>query len=305
MSNDVQFYQWTQHDAVAQLPRVLEQHLPYSNALYNRIIAPQNTPERRCVFAATFAVTDAVPETFTVFFSDRNRKSESQVWVYNSLQSTPYPDKDVLRAHTLSLLRFIQSLEIPDAPGWPFDSILRFAMLHDCVYNAMEDFIKPGLKYSSVWKAYMIKLDVSRPAPLEGFTLCRVPDDQLDVVLATSTIPRQASTMKALPSAALLDAGRLVAWAYIGIDGSFATLYTIPEYRRQGLGTHVVKQLLAQLKACEFADIGFHGASGWTQSDVSETNVQSQGVMSKLGGTSDWRTVYCRVDLDQISHSNF
>ncbi len=54
--------------------------------------------------------------------------------------------------------------------------------------------------------------------------------------------------MLLLPNVGILsEAGKLVAWGYIGIDGSFATLYVLEEYRGKGLATSVAVELMAEV----------------------------------------------------------
>lgn len=103
----VHFYAWPQEVAVTILPRLLRSHLPHSNALYNRILAPQNTPDRRCLFAASFAPPASTleetiagshdscaggdgyegPTEYTLLFADRSRTLESQCWIYSTYQN--------------------------------------------------------------------------------------------------------------------------------------------------------------------------------------------------------------------------
>ena len=112
--------------------------------------------------------------------------------------------------------------------------------------------------------------------------MARVPDEQLDLVISTSSIPRQAETLKQQPSVGLLDGeGKMVAWGYIGIDASFATLYVLPGHRGKGLAKCVAVELIGRLGRGEFADLGFDGRSGWVHSDVYEGNEGSERMMSR------------------------
>lgn len=134
-----------------------------------------------------------------------------------------------------------------------------------------------------------------------GFTLSRVPEEQLDIVLSTSEIKRQPSTYLVLPSVGVLnESGKLVAWGYIGIDGSLATLYVLPEYRGRGLATRVAMELLGRLARGEYADLGYAGSSGWVHADVKMGNEGSEGVMRALGGEVWWVSSYLWVDGDRF-----
>jgi GNAT superfamily N-acetyltransferase len=306
------FYSHPQSIAVSAFLPILHPHLPHSNPLYNRLQAPHNTPSRHCLFAATFPPnTPTVPENYTILFADRSRHSESQIWLFNPLITTPSsqglstPQQETLTAHLTAVILFLRDLHIPEAPGWPFSPVLRFACLHEyltvSIVKIAED--KDALAKHTDWNAWNISTSsiasaVNKRKPLpEGFTVGRVPEEQLDIVLSTSVIQRQPSTILMLPNAGLLNAeGKLVAWGYIGIDGSFATLYVLPEYRGKGLASYVAVELLGRLSRGEFSDFGFHGKSGWVHSDVHDGNRESEGVMKSLGGTTEWVTSYVWVD---------
>lgn len=135
----------------------------------------------------------------------------------------------------------------------------------------------------------------------EGYTVGRVPSEQLDAVISTSSIPRQPSTQALLPSVGVLnESGLLVAWGYIGIDGSFATLFVQPEYRGKGLSKIVAVELLRASQAGEFADMGFDGKSGWVHSDVYEGNEGSEAVMRSIGGRIEAQSFYIWIDSEKF-----
>jgi len=188
---------------------------------------------------------------------------------------------------------FLKNLYIPEAPGWPFSPIMIFACLHEYITQTVVKLAeeKDALSKTTEWNLWNISTSAiakgakeRRPLP-EGYTVGKVPEDQLDIVLSTSSIPRQASTMLMLPSVGVLNPhGKLVAWGYIGIDGAFSTLYVLPEERGKGMASWVAVELLRRLDGGEFADMGFDGKSGWVHSHVYEGNKESAGVMKSLGG---------------------
>lgn len=338
MSEPATFEAWPESRALQIFPRILAHFLPLSNPLYNRIIAPQNAG-RHCLYSASFPVSAAsefaeivddavrthktVP-SFTILFADRSRHAESQVWVFNPLVAQKSPltreQSEGLRADVRAMLFHIKAMEILEAPGWPFSPICRFGCLHEVLTAAVLDVAKEynETPRSSSWNGYIISLaspTISSPPALPaGFELGLVPEDQLDIVMSTSTIPRQKATLLQLPNCALTDlsTGKIVAWAYIGIDASFATLYVREEYRNRGFSTAVAMGLLSRLRDGVFSKVvckaegenaevrGFDGGSGYVHSDVHEHNDASMGVMRRLGGTSTWKTSYTWVDLDKI-----
>jgi RimJ/RimL family protein N-acetyltransferase len=130
----------------------------------------------------------------------------------------------------------------------------------------------------------------------------RVPEDQIDIVVSTSSIPRQLSTLKLQANVGIMNPeGELCAWGYLGIDGSLATLYVLPEYRGKGLATQVAVELLTRLERGEFSDLGYAGKSGYVHSDVKVGNEGSEGVMKSIGGKVEWQSAYLHVDSDRFT----
>ncbi|PMD65102.1 uncharacterized protein K444DRAFT_520606, partial [Hyaloscypha bicolor E] len=292
---------------------LLFSHLPHSNPLYNRIRCPQNLPSRHCIFAATFPPSTNPSETYTILFGDRSRHWESQIWIFNPLITTPSlskAQKETLSAHLEEAsIYFFKNTPIPQAPGWPFSPILKYGSLHEHIGSALLNIgsAKDAVPRITRWNSWIVSTsNVSsssseRRALPGGYTVARVPEDHLEIVIATSTIPRQASTLLLLPSVGLLnEEGRLVAWGYIGIDGSFATLYVLPDHRGKGLASFVAVELLSRLERGEFQDLGFDGNSGWTHSDVKVGNRESKGVMKSVGGSVGWESNYIWIDSDKF-----
>lgn len=317
----VRYYQWPQELAVETFPMLLQPYLPLSNPLFNRIRAPHNTTDRHCLFAATFPPSpnpvsapsdDHLYPTF--LFADRSRHVESQVWIFNPLvrasDALTAIQSSRLSEHVRALLLFLRETPIPEAPGWPFSPIIRFAALHEALARVLIGTAQAmdAVVRMSEWQFFGIPISPAIPmlgekdAVPSGFRLSSVPDDQLDIVLSTSLIPRQASTMRALPSAALLAAetGKLVAWAYLGVDQSFATLYVLPDYRGRGLARCVGAALLRGLRDGAYVHMGYDGASGWAHADIHDGNHGSVGVVSSLGGRDLGRSVYVSVDAGKI-----
>ncbi|KAI9049539.1 hypothetical protein LZ554_006567 [Drepanopeziza brunnea f. sp. 'monogermtubi'] len=322
----IQFYIHAQKAAIERFPPILYPHLPLSNPLYNRILAPHNTPRRHCLFAATFPPStppELIPETYTILFADRSRHLESQIWLFNPLVTlhppTPLPPaahRSLLAQHIEATILFLRDVQIPEAPGWPFSPVLKFACLHETIGTILlEELVgtarEEAVPRATTWNMWLVQTATisaargAREGALlllpDGYTMARVPEDQLDIVISTSSIPRQASTLKLQPSIGLRDGeGRMVAWGFVGIDGSLATLYVLPAYRGKGLARCVAEELVGRLGRGEFADLGFDGRSGWVHSDVCDGNEGSEGVMRALGGTVGCRSQYIWVDSTKL-----
>ncbi|KAE9374534.1 hypothetical protein N431DRAFT_437974 [Stipitochalara longipes BDJ] len=308
----VQFFLHPQEIAISSFSPLLFPHLPHSNPLYNRVRSPQNLPSRHCIFAATFPPSTSPSGIFTLLFADRSRHLESQIWVFNSLITVPMlstAQKNALNVHMEASIYFLKNTPILAAPGWPFSPILRYACLHEHITSALLAVgeAKDAVPRITTWNLWTVSTSCvpssckERRALPGGYTIARVPEDQLEIVMSTSTIPRQASTLRLLPNVGLLDeGGRLVAWGYIGIDGSFATLYVLPTYRGRGLASLVALELLSRLGRGKFQDLGLDGSSGWIHSDVKVGNTASEGVMKSLGGSIGWESSYTWIDSDRF-----
>jgi ribosomal protein S18 acetylase RimI-like enzyme len=209
-----------------------------------------------------------------------------------------------------SLLYFLKHIQIPLAPGWPFSPLLKFACLHETITATLLSIAEPkdALKYITKWNIWLVStLELANasakpPKSLpEGFTISRVPEDQIQTVIDTSSIPRQASTYLMLPNVGVLNKdGKLAAWGYIGIDGSLATLYVLPPYQRRGLATLVATELLKSLKEGGFKDLGYSGETGWVHADVYDGNAGSEAVMKSLGGKVWWESAYVHIDCEKF-----
>jgi ribosomal protein S18 acetylase RimI-like enzyme len=317
----ITFHRWPQALAQSHFPNTLKPYLPESNPVYNRVLAPQNTPSRHCLFAATFPPPcanepppSAPAPAFAILFADRSRHHEAQVWLFNSLCATAPPALSstardrLLHAHVAAAVAFLRDTPVPAAPGWPFHPILRFACLHAVPAAALAALATAhaALAHRSEWDAHAASLDAlpsARPPLPPRYAFGSVRDEhQLARVLAASTIPRLASSLRALPSAALFDAaGAMVAWAYVAIDGSLATLYVRPEDRGKGLAAAVVWTLLVRLRDGEFAAYrGGNGGSNYVLADVGPENVASRKTLEKLGFKALWRSSYLWVDSSKI-----
>jgi hypothetical protein len=310
--NRVQFFLHPQETANSTFLPLLFPHLPHSNPLYNRIRSPQNLPSRHCIFAATFPPSTSPSGTYSILFADRSRHLESQIWIFNPLIILPSlssAQKETLNAHMEASIYFFKTTAVPQAPGWPFSPILRYGCLHEYIGSTLLKIgqAKDAVSRITRWNLWTVSTSKVYSSCREkralpgGYTLARVPEDQLEIVLATSTIQRQPSTLLLLPSVGLLnDEGKLVAWGYIGIDGSFATLFVLPDYRGRGLASFVAVALLSRLEKGEFRDMGFDGSSGWTHSDVKAGNQESEGVMKSVGGSLGWESLYIWIDSDKF-----
>ncbi|KAH8821626.1 hypothetical protein F5884DRAFT_768498 [Xylogone sp. PMI_703] len=272
--------------------------------------------------------------SLTKTYADETAQSK-----FHAFDSLTPEQQSILQAHVLSTVQFLKASEVPEAPGWPFHPNLRFACLHPFIYVPLTDLAKKrdAFPYMTSWNFWLAPTKAAANPALdpatdeiqpanpsgsgalpEGFTFARVREVDLDTVISTSSIPRQKSTLLQLPNVAIFknpspyppasvsdfvspnSEHELVAWAYIGIDGSLATLYVQPSYRNRGFAKSVAKELLRRLGDGDFRDLGFDGQGGWVHADVKVGNAGSEGVMKSVGAEVVWTTVYCWVDSEKF-----
>ena len=132
---------------------------------------------------------------------------------------------------------------------------------------------------------------------------------------STSTTPSTNPTPNS-PSPTQSD---LIAWAFLGVDGSLTSLHVEPPHRGLGLAKAVSRRLF-RLLADDAPAMGFGpvvaavdgagkeeeedgggGGEGWAHSDVAVGNVGSAGVARGLGGVEGWRVRWVGVDLRAVA----
>jgi hypothetical protein len=320
----VKFYEYSDPSPILSF---LKDLMPIAASTYHRIQSPQNTPDRCTVIlcscppgqplTAPGAEDAAVERNITVCFADRSRHHESQIWIFNTLclkavspgELSPQEHK-LLINHLRCLFRKIKEIGDRHASAdvkplnYPFPSLLRLATLHEA--TTIRDMVSP--KYHSQWDAMVFYTPSMPESLLEklplGYKLGTVPETELETVVSTSHIRRQASTLLELPNTAVFAMSPegttedLVAWAYLGIDKSLATLFVVPGHRGKGLAKIVILKLL-----CDLRD-GVAG-KGKAQSDccladVACDNFASLGACKALGARFGWRSSYIRFELDEI-----
>ncbi|KAJ5885038.1 hypothetical protein N7495_009548, partial [Penicillium taxi] len=133
-----------------------------------------------------------------------------------------------------------------------------------------------------------------------------VLDSQLDLVQSRTHIPRSRAQLSTMPGVAIYyDPPQVrvdetteewpIAWAFLGVEGSLATLHVEPEHRGKGLALSLSRETMRRGMAdggvfcAEKAGIEDEGlksaVQGWTHADVAQYNTASKKVMEKVGGS--------------------
>jgi ribosomal protein S18 acetylase RimI-like enzyme len=148
----------------------------------------------------------------------------------------------------------------------------------------------------------------NQPLP-QGLVYTTVRASEFALVRSRTSIPRKDRTLALLPSAGIrldgADADTLIAWAFLGPDGSLSTLHVEPEYRKRGLGKALTLRVFGLLGDGADGKAGFEDVQDqekWCHSDVSRDNRESTAVAKGLGGREGWVCYWVLVDLKRCSN---
>ncbi|OQD77199.1 hypothetical protein PENDEC_c003G00824 [Penicillium decumbens] len=141
----------------------------------------------------------------------------------------------------------------------------------------------------------------------------------LDLVQSRTHIPRPRAQLMTLPGMALYygegdgegdgeDEDEMpIAWGFLGVDGSVATLHVEPEHRGKGLALALSKQVMHRGMAPEgvfgpdrsgIRDEMLRRTLGdWVHSDVAQYNKASRRVMEKIGGEVKTTVMWAVLEL--------
>ncbi|KAI2833035.1 hypothetical protein CBS147321_2840 [Aspergillus niger] len=121
-----------------------------------------------------------------------------------------------------------------------------------------------------------------------------IPREKLGLVRSRTVIPRSEETLAKLRSCAVYRDGseEPVAWAFLGTDGTLATLHVEEEVRGLGLAGVVGREVMR--RGIE-EDMSLN--DGWMHSNAAEDNLASRRVMEKLGGRVGWMVCWCVLEV--------
>jgi GNAT superfamily N-acetyltransferase len=87
-----------------------------------------------------------------------------------------------------------------------------------------------------------------------------------------------------------------VAWAFLGVEASLASLHVEPEFRRLGLAKAVTAKLFSEYMEA----FGTREGEQWAHSDVAEDNEASVRVQESLGGRKGHQGWWMSLDLRRV-----
>lgn len=154
------------------------------------------------------------------------------------------------------------------------------------------------------------------PTLPHGYAFSPLEVEELGLVVRRTAIPKRVRTLGGLAGVGVRRRGKggrrvvdgdgdggdggdggLVAWGFIGVDGSLSTLHVEAEERGVGLGKAVAGWLVGMVGVGEGED---GSGGGWVSGDVAVGNEASEGVMRAVGGKRGWMVRWVAVDLGKV-----
>lgn len=256
-------------------------------------------------------------------------------WESDPSQPTP-AQEDVQNNHIRSLLKHIKTLPVPESHHREFldaelakaaaeeedatandkdssglsrsdyashlhnSSIILLGAVHEKTNQIIN---RTGLNewgevpnHTYIFSSLPSSLPAPRPLP-EGLQWGTLQYSDYALVRSRTQIPRQDKTLAILPQLAVRDAeNRLVAWAFVGLDGSLTTLHVEAEYRGKGLAKAITVKLFTEKMEALWED----GVDKMAHGYVVEGNTASSAVCTSLGGKNKWDAYWIRVDLEKV-----
>jgi len=146
-----------------------------------------------------------------------------------------------------------------------------------------------------------------------GFEFGHVPSEALELVRQRSEIRRTVSTLAELagmavfttptatddgPDVEAADRGQIVAWGFLGVDGSVNALHVEPPWRGLGLAKAVMRRLLRRGDYGTWFEGEEDGYAG--HADVHGDNRASRAVCARSGARYGWDVHWVRINLGVV-----
>lgn len=124
------------------------------------------------------------------------------------------------------------------------------------------------------------------------------------LVRSRTHLPRSDETLSRIPGvAAYVDQPgdgeeTPIAWVFLGLDGSLATLFVEPEHRGKGIAEALSREVMRRgmAEGGIWREVGEDGEV-WVHANVLATNRASRRVLEKLGGEVGWTNTWTVVEL--------
>jgi GNAT superfamily N-acetyltransferase len=124
------------------------------------------------------------------------------------------------------------------------------------------------------------------------------------LVRSRTHLPRSDETLSRIPGVAVYvdrpteGEEKPIAWVFLGLDGSLATLFVEPEHRGKGIAEAISRELMRRgmVEGGIWREVGDEGEM-WVHANVPATNGASRRVLEKLGGEVAWTNTWTVVEL--------
>ncbi|PVH88374.1 hypothetical protein DL98DRAFT_566019 [Cadophora sp. DSE1049] len=270
----------------------LSNHLPHSIALFRRLQF-MNMKGGKTPNSHVFTLFKS-PDIFTVAYLDFSRGTETEMWLYSSMERLPESEIEAkCQEQVLEIIMRARDIESPyvEANGArATPRIVLIGSLHEKTLRFLE--AQQRVKQASGPHFKFIFEAGDLPPEIDGEDLVYSEIRRCDIplVLSRTDIPRKERTMTLLPSMAVTVNKDPIAWGFLGPDASLTSLHVEENYRGQGLAKAIARKLFVE-KASAF------GLERIYHADVGTSNLQSQGVCKSLGGKADLCVYWAWIKL--------
>lgn len=130
-----------------------------------------------------------------------------------------------------------------------------------------------------------------------GLKWGEVREQDMDLVKSRTIIPRSTRTLLSMKCIGVFEekTDTLVAWTFLGLDGSLTALYTEEAWRGKGIAKAMVVKIFQQYAPGIAVD---DNGDAWSHADVYMGNIQSESVCKSLSGKAMWTCFWVRTDLE-------
>ncbi|KLU87761.1 hypothetical protein MAPG_06754 [Magnaporthiopsis poae ATCC 64411] len=296
---------------------LLQAHLPKSFALLRRLQFAQRAPSptSHVLIATSRGDGGETGHHFAAAYVDVFKAPETQVWLYSTLEdSVPDddsddgtvtataalpdgPDVDRCVEQVLAMLRRVRDIsrEAEADNAGPPVGIDGVGRPDSFMVGALDETVRRLLLERGVRTLYrnphykfLFRVgDLPTPSGLRPLAADMrwdaIGKEDVPLIISRTNIPKTESTLMTLPSLGIrLSDGTLVAWSFLGVDGTLSTLHCEEPFRGRGLAKAMATKLIKDHNE------GF-GNDGFCAADVHISNAQSQAVCRSIGGRKGWR----------------
>ncbi|CAM1505802.1 Fc.00g114390.m01.CDS01 [Cosmosporella sp. VM-42] len=279
-----------------KLLQLLTDQLPYSIAVLRRLQFTKFnggiSPTGKVVLisdTSSFDDDSPPPKRFTVAYVDVGGGRDTQMWLYSTLENERNANDaeaaTVCEKQLTKLVDEIIKLGQDYGGQLTYPGSVLLGTLHSSVREILEKSGRVEPRATGNYDKWLFRVENipnSETSLPEGMNWSTANEDDCRLVISRTDIPRTVESLSRMPSLMIkLEDGTPISWAFLGLDGSLASLHCEEPYRRRGLA----KTLAAKIFRERTLD---YGADGWCSADVSRENEASRAMCKRLCGVPYW-----------------